>query len=72
MEEVRVTPSVAAAELGMSVLTLRGLMQQGKLNIGYALKHEGKKKWGYYIYREPLEKEKRRLGIACGGNDNAT
>ena len=63
MNETRVTPSVAAAELGMSVLTLRGLMQQGKLNIGYALKHEGKKKWSYFIYRKPLDEEKKRLGI---------
>ncbi len=61
--ENRVTPSIAAAELGMSVLTLRGLMQQGKLNIGYALKQEGKKKWSYYIYRKKLDEVKADLGI---------
>lgn len=68
MEEVRVTPSVAAEELGMSVLTLRGLMQQGKLNIGYALKHEGKKKWSYFIYRKLLNDEKERLGVVSQKN----
>ena len=69
MEEVRVTPSVAAAELGMSILTLRGLMQQGKLNIGYALKHEGKKKWSYFIYRKPLDELKVQLGITTNKED---
>ena len=59
----RVTPEEAARELNISVLTLRGLMQEGKLNIGYALKRPGKKKWGYYIYRGLLDKEKERLNI---------
>lgn len=62
----RVTSETAAKELGMDVLTLRGLMQQGKLNIGYALKKEGKSKWGYYIYRNLLDLEKNRLGIIRG------
>ncbi len=62
----RVTSETAARELGMDVLTLRGLMQQGKLNIGYALKKEGKSKWGYYIYRNLLDLEKNRLGIIRG------
>ena len=59
----RVTSETAAKELGMDVLTLRGLMQQGKLNIGYALKKEGKSKWGYYIYRNLLDLERKRLGL---------
>lgn len=59
----RVTSETAARELGMDVLTLRGLMQQGKLNIGYALKKEGKSKWGYYIYRNLLDLERKRLGL---------
>ena len=62
----RVTSETAARELGMDVLTLRGLMQQGKLNIGYALKKEGKSKWGYYIYRNLLDLEKNRIGIIRG------
>ena len=59
----RVTSETAARELGMDVLTLRGLMQQGRLNIGYALKKEGKSKWGYYIYRNLLDLERKRLGL---------
>lgn len=72
MQGIRVTPSQAAKELGMDVLTVRGLMQQGKLNIGYALKKEGKKQWGYYCYRHLLDAEKERLGIKEDkkGNEN--
>ena len=50
MEE-RVTVNEAASELRISVLTLRGLMQQNKLNIGYAIKQDGNKRWSYFIYR---------------------
>ncbi len=64
----RVTSETAARELGMDVLTLRGLMQQGKLNIGYALKKEGKSKWGYYIYRKLLDDVKAELGISDAKN----
>ena len=64
----RVTSETAAKELGMDVLTLRGLMQQGKLNIGYALKKEGKSKWGYYIYRKLLDDVKAELGISDAKN----
>lgn len=66
----RVTSETAARELGMDVLTLRGLMQQGKLNIGYALKKEGKSKWGYYIFRKPLDELKAELGISDEKNKN--
>ena len=59
----RVSTEVAAAELRMDVTTLRGLMQQGRLPIGYALRKEGKKHWGYYIYRGKLDKLKEELGI---------
>ena len=69
MQGTRVTPQVAAEELGMDVLTVRGLMQQGKLDIGYALKKEGKSKWSYYIYRKLLDETKERLGI-CDNNDS--
>ena len=34
-----------------------------KLPIGYAIKREGKSKWGFYIYRHLLDQEKERLGI---------
>jgi hypothetical protein len=60
---MKVTVSEAAKELKISESTLRGLMQEGKLNIGYAMKREGKQKWGYWIYRTLLDAEKRRLGL---------
>lgn len=59
--DTRVTPTQAAAELNMSVLTLRGLMQQGKLDIGFAIKQDGKKKWTYLIYRKKLDRAKKQL-----------
>lgn len=62
MNNERVTPEQAAKELNIGVLTLRGLMQEGKLDIGYALKKPGKTKWGYYIFRGLLDKEKERIG----------
>lgn len=63
MEEVRVTTKKAAKELHMDVLTLRELMKIEKLPIGYAIKKEGKTKWGFYIYRHLLDEHKRTLGI---------
>lgn len=63
MDSVRVSAKDAAKELGMDVLTLRELMKNGQLQIGYAVKREGKSKWGFYIYRSLLEQEKLRLGI---------
>lgn len=59
--DTRVTPTQAATELNMSVLTLRGLMQQGKLDIGFAIKQDGKKKWTYLIYRKKLDRAKKQL-----------
>lgn len=63
MDKNRVTIETAASELGMSVLTVRCLMQQERLPIGYALKRDGAKRWGYYIFRTLLDAEKDRLGI---------
>ena len=51
MNSERVTPKNAAKELQMDVITLRELMKREKLPIGYAIKREGKSKWGFYIYR---------------------
>lgn len=59
----RVTTKDAAKELQMDVLTLQQLMQRDRLPIGYAIKKEGKSKFGYYIYRGLLDAEKKRLGI---------
>ncbi len=63
MDSVRVSAKDAAKELGMDVLTLRELMKIGKLQIGYAVKREGKSKWGFYIYRHLLDEQKKYLGI---------
>lgn len=61
MNNERVTPKNAAKELQMDVITLRELMKREKLPIGYAIKREGKSKWGFYIYRHLLDQEKERL-----------
>ena len=63
MNNERVTPKNAAKELQMDVITLRELMKREKLPIGYAIKREGKSKWGFYIYRHLLDQEKERLGM---------
>ena len=58
----RVTVKEAAKELQMDVLTLQYLMRMEKLNIGYAVKKDGKTRYCYYIYRGLLDAEKRRIG----------
>lgn len=60
---IRVKSKDAADELQMDVLTLQMLMRKGELPIGYALKKDGKSRYGYYIYRGLLDAEKKRLGI---------
>lgn len=62
--DARVKTEIAAQELQMDVLTLRLLMQQGKLQIGYVVKKEGKARSSYYIYRGLLNAEKERLGLS--------
>lgn len=59
----KVSAVQAAKELNMGVLTLYGLMREGKLDIGYAVLLPGKSKWAYHIYREPLDRLKAKLGI---------
>lgn len=63
MEDVRVTTKQAAEELHMGVLTVQCLMQEGRLPIGYAVKKNGKSRYGYYIYRGLLDAHKQKLGI---------
>ena len=63
----KVTAAQAAKELNIGILTLYGLMQENKLDIGYAVKLKGKSKWAYHIYREPLDRLKAKLGI--GGSN---
>lgn len=65
----KVPAVIAAKELNIGILTLYGLMQEGKLNIGYAVKLKGKQKWSYHIYRNLLDQEKRRLGIKEDSHD---
>lgn len=57
----KVTAQQAAKELHIGILTLYGLMQENKLDIGYAVKLNSK--WAYHIYRKPLDELKRKLGI---------
>lgn len=59
----RVTVKQAAKELRMDVLTVQCLMKNGQLPIGYALKKEGKSRYGYYIYRKKLDNVKEELGL---------
>lgn len=54
MNNERVKPKIAAKELQMDVITLRELMKREKLPIGYAVKREGKSKWGFYIWSSSL------------------
>jgi len=61
--EQRVTSKQAARELQIDVLTLRELMKQEKIPIGYALKKDGKERYHFYIYRALLDEYKKRLGI---------
>lgn len=60
---MRVSVKEAASELHIGMLTLKCLMQEGRLPIGYALKRPGKTKYGYYIYRRLLDEHKKQLGI---------
>jgi hypothetical protein len=50
-----ITVKDAAQQLNMTVLTVRYLMQQEKLPIGYALKREGCSQYHYIIYQELLD-----------------
>ena len=60
---MKITVADAAKQLGLTPLTVRGLMQEGRLNIGYAIKHKNSSKWTYYIFEKLLEDEKKRLGL---------
>lgn len=63
----RVSPIQAAAELNMTADSVRYLMREGKLPIGYAIRKEGSQRSNYIIYRGLLDAEKER--IANGKND---
>ena len=63
----RVTVKQAARELNIDADTLRYQLMKGKLQTGYDMKREGKKRSVYIIYRGLLEQEKRRIreGNVC-------
>lgn len=52
----RITVEDASRALGLTPLSVRLLMQQGQLDIGYVIK-TGQKRHTYLIYRELLERE---------------
>lgn len=56
-----VTIAQAAKELGMTPLSLRQLMIQNRLNIGYVYRREGSSKHRFFVYRHLLDEEKRRI-----------
>ena len=53
----------AAVELGMSALTLRWLMAEGELPIGYVVAKPGSQRRQFLIYRKNLDEEKKRRGM---------
>lgn len=61
----RVKPRQAAQELSMDVDSLKYLMREGRMPIGYVIKKPEATRCSYYIYRGLLEAEKERL--AGGG-----
>lgn len=58
-----VTVKQAAEELQLTVLTLRWLMAEGKLDLGLVVDRPGSKSRRFIIYRAKLDAEKARLGI---------
>ena len=55
----RITVEDASRALGLTPLSVRLLMRQGQLDIGYVIK-TGRKRHTYLIYRELLERELSR------------
>ena len=54
------TVQEASAALGIPQLSLREMMKQGEIDIGYA--HKAAKRWTFYISRKLVEQEAKRLG----------
>lgn len=57
----RVSVIEASKELQMDQESVRCLMQQGRLPIGYAFRKPNGKQWTYYIYRGLLDQELKRI-----------
>lgn len=64
----RITVEDASRALGLTPLSVRLLMQQGQLDIGYVIK-TGQKRHTYLIYRELLERELSRYDTGAKGED---
>ena len=64
----RITVEDASRALGLTPLSVRLLMQQGQLDIGYVIK-TGQKRHTYLIYRELLERELSRYDTGAKGKD---
>lgn len=59
----RVSVADASKLLNMNVESVRYLMQQGRLPIGFAMIKPNKKRWAYYIYEGLLNQEVERLAL---------
>jgi hypothetical protein len=64
----RITVEEASRSLGLTPLSVRLLMQQGQLNIGYVIK-TGRKRHTYLIYQELLERELSRYDTGTKSKD---
>ena len=64
----RITVEEASRALGLTPLSVRLLMQQGQLDIGYVIK-TGRKRHTYLIYRELLERELSRYDTGTKSKD---
>ena len=64
----RITVEDASRALGLTPLSVRLLMQQGQLDIGYVIK-TGRKRHTYLIYRELLERELGRYDTGTKSKD---
>ena len=64
----RITVEDASRALGLTPLSVRLLMQQGQLDIGYVIK-TGQKRHTYLIYRELLERELNRYDTGAKSKD---
>ena len=64
----RITVEEASRALGLTPLSVRLLMQQGQLDIGYVIQ-TGQKRHTYLIYQELLERELGRYDTGTKGKD---
>lgn len=63
MKEGRVAVKQAAMELGVTTSTLRWLMAEEKIDIGYVVSRPKTHHRTFVIYRKSLDEEKRKRGM---------